>query len=246
MSQVILYPCVVTWMSESVPDGNLGTSNRMNIGAGGKTEAAMRTLLRIDLQLIGAATIADTSKLELYDTGGGTDTGGQNYYAYTVLQTAWTEEGATWNTYDGVNAWDAVGCSTNGVDYDSGFQVYSVSLGGVGWQTWDQTPDASGRDLNDILQEAIDNHGGVLDILIRWDVEVADNYSHYDSEESLAGTDTRPKLTIDYSGGDVPNIAGISSLHHVKHAPRIHWTCVKSIAGQPVADVKKLAGVSEH
>lgn len=246
MSQVILYPCIVTWINQGVPAANYGDSNRMNIGAGGKETTGHRALLRIDLQLIGAATITNTSKLELYDTGGGTDTGNQNYYAYTVLQTAWTEGGATWNTYDGVNAWDAAGCSTNGVDYDSNFQAYSLSLGGFGWQTWEQSPDASDNYLSYILQEAIDSHGGMLDMIIGWNLENADNYSHYESDNTLAAN-VAPKLTIDYTGGDEPGIAAIAGGYHVV-IPGVsaYWTCVKSIAGEPVAHVKSLAGVSQH
>ena len=240
MSQVVLYPCIATWISEAVPGGNYGTSNRMNIGAGGKTEGAMRTLLRIDLQLIGAATIADTSKLELYDTGGGTDAGNMSYYAYNILQTGWTEEGATWTTYDGVNSWDGAGCSTIGTDYEITFQPFSFSLGAAGWQEW------TGATFQSLLQEAIDNHGGVLDILMKWDLENADNYSHYEAEKAGAAS-RQPKLTIDYADGDVPGIASIAGGYH-QATPGLsaYWTCVKTIAGEPVAHIKSLAGVSQH
>lgn len=240
MSQVILYPCVTTYMNEAVPDGNYGIVNRFRIGSAAKSGGEYRVLLRIDLSLIGAATIADTSKLELYDTGMGNDAGGISYPMYLVLQTAWTEEGGTWNKYDGVNTWHTGGCSTDDVDYEAtDWVVNSVSLGGAGWQEW--IGIAPGTLFNELLQEIIDNRGGVADVTIRTNSVANATYSDYESDE---GTNNLwPKLTIDYTGGNVPNIATVSSFYPPKP---VSWTCVKTIAGQPAADVKVLAGVSEH
>lgn len=248
MSQVVLYPCIVTYMEQAAPGGNYGTLNRFNVGASGKTDSAMRALMRIDLNLIGAATIADTSKLELYDTGLGTAAGGETYYASLVLQTAWTEEGANWTFYDGANGWDGLGCGTEGTDWDKDFASVSPALGAQGWQEF------TGATLQGLLQEIIDNRSGILDIIIHWrqadgtPYENADSFSHYDSDDSASPiSDTRPKLTIDYANGDVPNIKRLPFTDPNKsYKPHAYWPCVKTIAGVAQANVKKLASISEH
>lgn len=247
MSQVIFYPCVCTYIaSGAVQDANYGTSNRVRVGTVSKGDVNQnaRTLIHIDLSVLGAITVQSTSKLELYDTGGGTGSPGQVFNIYRVVRTNWIEEGVTWNKYDGTNAWTTAGCSHDGNDYSSTTPAVSTHTlpnpySPPYWASW------TGAAFAGMVQDAIDNRSSQFHVIVRWaGEESAEMYVEYESDD--ATSTMRPKLTIDYTGGNVPNIASLDGkLHDSDLRTPAWWTCVKTVAGEPHADVKKLAGVSK-
>jgi len=100
-----------TWIRDDFPDTNNGTDTRIRAGVS-ETLVILRTLIHFTLSS-GSGDISDVKlflNMETNYTGG---TGGY-INVHELTQTAWTEDGATWNKYDGVNNW-----TTPGGDYDA-------------------------------------------------------------------------------------------------------------------------------
>lgn len=94
-----------------------------------------KALVQFDLASIPAGSTILSAQLSLYHTAGGNDT----VSAFRMTK-PWTEGtgvaglGATWNKYDGVNAWTAAGG-----DYDTAAGVAVVLPANNTWTTWDLT-----------------------------------------------------------------------------------------------------------
>ena len=119
-----------TDMSLPSPNNNYGANAGMTINAGQGV-----ALVRFDLSTIPAGSVILSAQFSLYHTSGSTDTAG----IFTVTR-PWTEgtgvagSGATWNTYDGANAW-----TTAGGDYDPATGISIVLPVNNAWATWDVT-----------------------------------------------------------------------------------------------------------
>ena len=146
-----------------------------------------RTLILFDLSalsgLVGSINSA-TLSLYYYSTYG---SGGVAAVSARVLRN-WAEATATWNTYDGANAWTTAGCDSVGNDRTA--TGYPVTVTGVPtWINWDVAAWAE-----DWLVDADPNHG----VLLRLNSETGHSANkYYDSENGTPAN--RPKLTIDYT-----------------------------------------------
>ncbi|MFE9653200.1 DNRLRE domain-containing protein [Micromonospora sp. NPDC006431] len=93
------------------------------------------------------------AELRMYNTYlyPGTDT--DEYVDVYKLKRNFTETKATWNTYDGVNAW-----TTAGGDYDTAWKASTTGItNDPEWQTWDVTPAVDGW-----LKNSASNNGLLL------------------------------------------------------------------------------------
>ncbi len=108
-----LNPMQDTYIDENNPTNNYGTNNEMRCR--NNTGQIMRPLIQFNLSGIPTGAIIDNATLRMYITG--------NKTSQTVnihhLTHNWTETGATWNTYDGVNNWGAGGGDYNGTIHGS-------------------------------------------------------------------------------------------------------------------------------
>jgi hypothetical protein len=105
---------------------------------------------------------------------------------------AWTETGATWNTYDGSNSWATAGGTGSG-DMNASATASVSATAGVGF---DQDFTGLAADVQAWVGGAA-NHGWLLK---RNDYTAYDG--HYITFRRSEGTDgQRPILTIDYTAG---------------------------------------------
>jgi len=140
MAQVTLNPTADTRIRSDQPTTNEGGSGTWEVGKFNALNSVSRGLMKFDLSSIPSTITSVT--LRIYDDG--TDLG-SNTRTLRIYRSkrAWTELGATWNTYDGSNNWTTAGSGDTTNDYDN-TEVGNVSMPGtevVGWN--DITLDAT-------------------------------------------------------------------------------------------------------
>lgn len=101
----VVYPSKDAWIVERSPTTNYGASGRLYVGTYTDTDQNHRSLLEFDLSPISEPVVGAT--LYMYR---------QYKYGYQSLSVdlhritrSWTENGATWNSYDGTNPWASAG-----------------------------------------------------------------------------------------------------------------------------------------
>ncbi len=163
-----------------------GTSGKTDVNYGDnwnlKTSSEIgseyRTLLQFDLSAVPPTVSVQTATLELYlKNHGSTDV----VEAHRVLRD-WTEMGATWNDYDGVNPWDSPGG-----DYDPDI-ADSFLADGIGWKTMDITAVAEAW-----VQGLQPNYG----LILLSPPSASGNENKYESSDWEGSYP--PKLTLTYS-----------------------------------------------
>jgi len=196
MTQLVIQPGpaegVDTYISGDNDNTNYGTQNLLWLAAGFEYHStwAHRGLIRLSLVDIPAGAVIQSATLTLYYAS----TGHTQDNTYTIscyrCPTAWTELGATWNKYDGVNAW-SVG-SVGGGDWDADIAAVCTDINGA--------VDLS-FDIKSHVEDAIANRAGVLNMLLKI-TGADDNYPlfehHYYSSDETTEITKRPKLVIDY------------------------------------------------
>lgn len=190
MPTIILQPAEATAQDcfiDSENPNNAYNTSELNIGVGiAKPYSTFRALIYFDLADIpkNALVVAGT-KLELWPSATA-DWTGFTYYMSRITQTAW-DEAATWNKYDGTNAWATAGgdyAAYNPVVSQVGINVVSVP---TAWE-W------SGAAFTAAVQDAISNRGGGFhNIFI---CGTAASLCPVYSSNGLAGSDYYPKLTV--------------------------------------------------
>ena len=214
------------------PDVNYGGAPRQNEALGtGKTPTTRRILVKVDFSAgvdsggfnvvipAGSVINADTYvelniQTIIY--------GPEDHHLYRCTK-AWVQgtqdgpngvpDGATWNTYDGVNAW-----ATPGGDVDDPPPDDVTSPG----------PSATGNFqflAQACVQDALDSRSSVLNVIL----EILSSASDY-FWDCIQGTHG---LHIDWT----PPVT-----HDIKKVSGVAWASVKVVGGEPVAHVKKLAG----
>jgi hypothetical protein len=201
MGQLIVDPIPkCAYVDSNSPDTNYGSSQGMHsqyVRSGKQQpEVKQRTIMDADLSSVPVgSTIQPSSKLELYV-----------YFVratwpctlHRVAQPAWTENGVTWNAYDGVNDW-----ASPGGDYSTPAVPFTFPSA-TGWLT------ITGADLAAFLQDALDNRAGIARMLIRVDAESGSGkgggFRSDDAEPPYENQ--KPKLTIDYAVPGVPGARG--------------------------------------
>jgi len=168
-------------MQDSTPDTNFGTATDYCGQIGGNRWHAFLTF---DLSSIPSGSTISSATLKLTPVEGQTNS---VINFYSLLKYA-TEDGETWNKYDGTNAWATAG-GGSGTDYDADL-IGTVTLDGSGSYTFaiaTSTISAwvNGTKTNDgIFCKAAD--------------EGSTNYIAAGSREH-ATPSSRPLLTVEYT-----------------------------------------------
>ena len=144
-----------------------------------------RALIRFDLSSLPADALISSATLSLYAVLDASDNA-RTCRVYRQLR-AWTEAGATHNTYNGVDNWQTAGGfgAADCEQTDIGSRAFTAT------ETLNEFKDFS---LTPITKAALDNGSGWL---VKMDTETDDNYSVASSDNATAAA--RPKLVIVYS-----------------------------------------------
>lgn len=117
-----------------------------------------RTLIQFDLSSIPAGAEVTSATLKLYyatyssSVVEGESPGGRIYWAYRVTQ-PWTENGITWNKYDGTNSWTTPGGEYTGTGGASLTMPSSMPR----WVEWDVTTIVEAW-----IEDSQPNHGFLI------------------------------------------------------------------------------------
>jgi hypothetical protein len=187
-----------TYLDSGVPDRNFGAAVNLRLSTG-----ARQPLLKFDLSAFpkgsraipwyDGATLQPGAKLSLYQSQYGTFTTAV-VNAQLITQSGWLAgtgtggtgppNGATWNTYNGVNAWPSPG-----VGYAPAPVASTPYLNNaVGWVTWDLTNAAAAW----MSVSGVYSNYGVW--LVGSGAAIGDTY--YASSDYTANTTLRPTLTL--------------------------------------------------
>ncbi len=180
-----LWPAKDLWIRTDYPAAN---QNGIGLTTGIATGPYVhRTLLHYDLSSMPAYAALTAAKIRMNCLGAGIlDVEAR---VHRLTQQAWAEAAATWNTYDGTNAWGTVGG-----DYAANPQVQ-----------WMQPSSGGFIDITGMLtlvQDAIANRGSQLHVLLKQldEAFVAGTYYYGDREAGAFFGDTYvPRLMVDYT-----------------------------------------------
>ena len=169
----------------SAANNNFGQTGELTIGTrivGKSSQTLFRALLRFDVtQLVGASI---TSAALTITAGGGSLSVNETFTLHRLTQANWTELGATWNAYNGANAW-----TTSGGDFDP-TPAQSLTIPTVQYLVFDG--------LGAIVEDALRLRGGLLDVLIKGTATGGSKYLDcYSSSDPTP--ENRPKLVIHYT-----------------------------------------------
>jgi hypothetical protein len=192
MAQLVIQPDgaagVDTHLLSLVPGANFAVDTVLragtdNWGKGGVSRC--RPLLRFDLTAIPANATIESAALTMYHANSTLPAGG-TFYLYRVTQTAWTEFGATWDTFDGLEEWQTAGGDFTATDGDS-----SV------------VPDSSSDLIFSMLKPLVDDAlalrlGQLHAIIIGPETGSVDNYFEGKSSDH-ADAGARPRLVVNYT-----------------------------------------------
>jgi hypothetical protein len=147
--------------------------------------AYVRPLLRFDLSGVPAGSVIHSATLTLYPANG-ILSGGGTFNLYRLTQPAWTESGATWNTYDGAQAWNTAGGDYTTLDGDE------TSLAGPG-------ENLVFAALKNLAIDALANRGGLLHAIILGP-EIGSTDRYYEAYGSdWENEAARPRLIVNYT-----------------------------------------------
>jgi hypothetical protein len=165
MPQIDALASADTAIFSGAPDTTLGNATQVFVG--NDATNSERALLRFDLTAVPAGATVLECLLQVHVV---TLNGAGPGRLYRVKQTAWSETAATWNRYDGVNAWTTPGA----FDADEAMSDVVVTAGPDGPIAY-AAPPAGGAftfpDLSPLCQDAIANRGGELDLLVKQDAD---------------------------------------------------------------------------
>jgi hypothetical protein len=183
MTTITLQPAsgTDTFISSSAPTQNYNLSESMRVQPFGGT-FIKRGLLAFDMSSITGSVIAGTLSLYL----GSLVTAGTFTVNVHEVSRSWTLTGANWTQYDGANNW-----SSAGADYGT-LVLGSASVGTA--DRWYDFP------LNASVVEGwrTTNNGMIL----KGSAENLDPINdRYFIASNHGSTDLKPKLTIEYAGG---------------------------------------------
>ena len=178
------------YLNDAFPTVNYGTGNGLFTGAssGGNI---MRSLFRFDISATVGAVTAATFRLNVYSVPVASQ---KPATIYRLTETGWVEATATWNTYDGSNAWPGgAGAATDTTE--DGKVAFNLPAG-AGWL---EVPG-----LATICNDAIAGAAGIVNLLVKRDTEVdapaANHYMSARSREYDSGS-TKPELVVTASAG---------------------------------------------
>ena len=175
-----------TWLNAAQPTTNYGSDTNLAL-IYYPPYYQYRPILHFDISDIpSGATFSqgDFSGYYLHDPEGWMDEEDVKVYMARLTRTNWTESGATWNTYDGVNSW-----TTAGGDFTTTNQVSITFTNETGWETW--SASSLIYDCYNLLNKQVH--------LILYQTG-GDCYARgIYSREYTTNTSLRPKLTVTYT-----------------------------------------------
>jgi len=179
---------VDSYIRESYPNTNYGTSVSMYVAHGATNGERRNSLIKFDYSSIPKGSRIDEMEMTLYVDGATSN----RARAYRVL-VPWTEGGVTWNSRDGTNSWNSAGCNGAGTDRDTSyFQSKDIPSGGSGFYTWVFSNGGQA-----MMQAHFENNQGIL---------LTDDYNGTGSGRIItfatsdeASSSTRPKMVVDYT-----------------------------------------------
>ena len=174
--------------SKSLPTTNYGDVAYIRTAVWNTDLVTIRTFLTFNASAIPAGSTINSATLSLYywEWNNGNPSG-LTVWAYKLTRNDWVELESTWNIYKTANNW-----TTAGGDY-----VTSNPAGGsttfpaaYAWMTWN---------IAAIVQDARDNVGGIVNLLLRFETESGDRDGLWYSRDEATQTTLRPKLVINYT-----------------------------------------------
>lgn len=176
------YPSIDTYINEANPTATHGADPTLLIGEAAISDRG-RVLMRFDLTALLGHTVTSAS-LTMNANNDGLDTG--TGLICRLTRTTWTAD-ASWNKYDGTNNWTTAGADFT-LDRAVPFTIPEPAGGTITVNTaaWIA-----------LVQDAIDNRSGYLDILIKASIDQpgAGCGTNVDSVED-ATVANRPTLVI--------------------------------------------------
>jgi len=181
-------------------DLNFGDTQLMTIGTASisKVTVYSRALLRFDVRAVPARAALQSVVLTLFHGDGGSLPTPMAVRAYRATRADWTEFGATWNQFDGAQAWTAPGG-----DYDTASHDTAMI----------DTPsdDLLFSSLKDLTADALENRGGYLNLLCVGSEAGTTNHFIALRSASDPTPSLRPRLIITYDPPTplpIPNFSG--------------------------------------
>lgn len=160
------------------------------------------TLISFDASGITATDNCDSVVLKLTPSSALGSSGTMN--VFELLQTSWTEGGATWNKYDGTNDWNTGGARGDGTDIDGDWTTTTDRLAFfTGTMTADVQISFTAESTFCTYVESKFGSGNI-EIAIHATENEDRDFIFYDDEDATASN--RPDLVINHSaagaGGD--------------------------------------------
>ena len=178
-----------TRLISDIPDTNNGTGTTLIIGHDGGPGVG-RSLIKFDLSSIPSSAVVSSATLTLTPVGD-YSSNARTLSVYRCLR-AWTEAGATWNKYDGTNAWGTAGADNTTSDREStAIGTYNQSASGTLNVGKDISLDVT--KIQEMIRGLFTNNGFVLRVA----TENNDAYQWASSDHATAAY--RPKLVIEYT-----------------------------------------------
>ncbi|MBK5226454.1 MAG: DNRLRE domain-containing protein [Thermoleophilia bacterium] len=212
-----------TYFDTTQPTWNRGVETSMSAGDNAASGlGTIRSAIRFDLSGIPVSATIKSANLSLYQMGQG-DPNPQTLNVH-YLTRDWAEgtgqgsatgDGATWNTYNGVNNWTAAGGDFNGAASGSATAPNST----VTWVNWDLTTLTQSW-----VNTSVTNYG----VIIKQNVEApaGTDYKSYYSSDYTLNVSLRPKITIEWFGNDTtpPAVGEIRAENVTRTSTDIKWS----------------------
>lgn len=190
MTQLTVTPARDSYMDYGSPDTNYGQSSTIAQGVlivGGQKSAVRRAIANFDVSSIPVQAAITQAKMQRLLTLADPSSHSVRI-ARCTRPTQWTEDGVTWNKYDGVNAWIFGGGEYDDVTPAAVSFVEAVAAG---------THEVTG--LGGFVRDALDLRSGVVSLLLR-----NENEAPAQSERSTWLAGGFWKLIIDYDVSGEP------------------------------------------
>lgn len=172
-----------TYIRSFAPDTNMGAETSMKVQSykTGQNHRNNRVLVQFDFSQIPTGSTVTSATLSLYAYDPAST---RTYYGHRVTH-AWTENGVTWNTYDGTNSW-----TTPGGDYAAS-TFNAITPAAAGWMDFIVTNDVAG-----FVAGTYSNYGW----LIKDGTEdsATKHETFFRTKEATEATQ-HPKLTVTYN-----------------------------------------------
>jgi hypothetical protein len=166
------------------PTTNTGSSTVLRVGNNAGSINENRTLFHFDLTVIPDGATLTLASLILRQS---TNAGAPAAKVYRLTQTAWTENGCTYNRYDGVNNW-----ITAGGDFDL------TTPAPVDWSV--DANDVKSINVLGHAQDAYANRSKQLHMLLKITNETAAiEYGQYVSRDYTVIPSYQPQLSVSYA-----------------------------------------------